>query len=157
MTLFVHADTFIQRHFDACVHWVMLTFGVSKGFVRYGVTMFSVAGYVGAAYSKDWPWLMTFCALIWFAVGEVQYRNDLRAESSGCLSRGDEKPSGLWKLVLTYAAVVSLIPVNGRLPAGDIFCCLASVGMLCLEYIKRTNPRPPEKRQRVLVTQTESA
>lgn len=149
-------DAFIQRHFDACVHWVMLTFGVSKGFVRYGLALTAASGLLGYASVNQWYWFWVVGALAWLTVAEVHRRVDEVAEAAGCLSRVDSNPSGIWKgfmigcALCTWAA--SLVVGFSAEDLYLLFCTLGSVGD---EYIKCTNPRPPEKRQRRLVTQTE--
>lgn len=152
------ADAFIQRHFDACVHWVMLTFGVSKGFVRYALGLLNLGGSAMTGWLFGWGTWWILAAVIGLASVEICRRRDDAADEAGCLSENDsERCWAVFKLA-DWAALAVLATACLCIPhAKFVAAAGATATNLCLEYMKNTNPRPPEKRQRALAPQPEAA
>lgn len=159
--LLKRADAFIQRHFDASVHWVMLTFGVTKGFVRYAFGSCGVLALLGAALSVGrWWWAYTVLALTMAFLAENSRRHDAAADARGMWAPGDAEQRVLPYSKVVHAARMPLFAtwyVTFDAKALNAFLFIHSFCGLAQAYLFNTNPRPPKKRQRVLVTQTEDA
>jgi hypothetical protein len=159
--ILVRTDAFIQRHFDACVHWVMLTFGVTKGFVRYSIGAFGVMCLAGMAVTSDrYGWAFAVLGPISLLLVETTKRQDDAAESAGMRSSSDcltFVPELAARTLFAVGVVgwLVLLVIAARITPFDAFGVASTISHLAIQYIRRTSPRPPEKRQQVLVRQME--
>lgn len=181
MSLLQALDKGIQRAFDACVFFLMRTFGVKKSFIRYVLTALQILAVAGMALVgwniEQYRSTIVFYGM-WIAMmllrQRVEYRNDLEAEHRGMMSRTDafdgSRFSQIWKVFFIFLFIWEGLQMAGVLPipkiAGSpevvalgikwakprlVMGMLFDLSYLAALYLARTPPTPPPKEVKVPV------
>jgi hypothetical protein len=152
-------DAWIQRRFDAVVHQVMRTLGVTKRTVRRNLWCYYLAFLVIELWTLEHPSMAISVAFTLLGGGLLtltmllQDRYDAEAESSpGTQSRADTESSAVWNKLFGFWWLVSNVAAwVWVVPARSLYWLLVDtqtpLTLIALGYLAHTPPAAPKPKR----------